>query len=252
MSGHSKWHSIKHKKAKEDAKRGNMFGKLSRNITVAAREGGSGDPDNNIALANAIAKAKEFNMPADNIERAIKRGTGEIEGARYERIIYEGYGPGGIAIMVEAMTENKNRTAADIRNIFAKYGGNLGENGCVSWMFERKGLIIVDKSNVDDSEEFMLDVIDSGAEDIQEQDSFFEISTRPDDFMAVKKSLEEKDINPKSSEIVFSPSSTVEPEKKDAERTLRLIDILDDHDDVQSVNTNLEITDEMLSTIEEK
>jgi YebC/PmpR family DNA-binding regulatory protein len=251
MSGHSKWHSIKHKKAKEDAKRGNMFGKLSRNITVAAREGNSGDPDNNITLANAIAKAKEFNMPADNIDRAIKRGTGEIEGAKYERIIYEGYGPGGIAIMVEAMTENKNRTAADIRNIFSKYGGNLGESGCVNWMFERKGLILIDKDNIGDGEEFMLEVIDLGAEDIQEQDNFFEVTTKPDDFMGVIKGLDSMDIKVRSSEVVFSPSSTVEPDSKDAAKTMKLIDILDDHDDVQSVNTNLEITDEMLSGIQD-
>ena len=145
MSGHSKWHSIKHKKAKEDAKRGNIFGKLSKSLTIAAREGGSGDPDNNFALANAIAKAKEYNMPQENIERSIKKGAGGDDGEKFETIMYEGYGPGGTALMVEAMTENKNRTAAEVRNMFSKSGGNLGETGCVGWLFERKGIILVDK-----------------------------------------------------------------------------------------------------------
>ncbi len=156
MSGHSKWHSIKHKKAKEDAKRGNIFGKLSRNIIVAVKEGGGSDPRDNIALANAIAKAKEYNMPQSNIERAIKRGTGEIEGGNFESILYEGYGPGGIAIIVEVMTENRNRTASDIRNILGRYNGTLGESGSVSWQFERKGIIIVERSEVKNEEEFML------------------------------------------------------------------------------------------------
>lgn len=248
MSGHSKWHSIKHKKAKEDAKRGNIFGKLSRNITVAVREGGSGDPDNNIALANAIAKAKEYNMPQENIERAIKRGTGEIEGAKYERIMYEGYGPGGIAIMVEVMTDNRNRTSADIKNIFSRNNGSLGESGCVGWLFERKGVILVDKNEVSDGEEFMLSAIDAGAEDIEEDDQLYEIRVLPSEFIKVKESLE-KNIKLKSSEIALIPKSTVKLSKADAEKALKLINALDDHDDVQNVYSNLEISDEILSEI---
>jgi YebC/PmpR family DNA-binding regulatory protein len=249
MSGHSKWHSIKHKKAKEDAKRGNMFGKLSRSITVAAKEGGSGDPDNNVALANVIAKAKEYNMPWDNIDKAIKRGTGEIEGVRYETIMYEGYGAGGTAIMVEVMTENRNRTAADIRNIFSKSGGNLGEAGCVGWLFERKGIILVDKKDVKDEEAFMLDVIDSGAEDIEEDSGTYEIKVLPHDLMKVKQNLEKNNLAVKSSEIMYVPKSTLTVSKKDAEKVFKLINILDDHDDVQNVYSNVEITDEILQEI---
>ncbi len=247
MSGHSKWHSIKHKKAKEDAKRGNMFGKLSRNIMVAAREGGSGDPNSNIALANAVAKAKEYNMPQDNIERAIKHGTGEMEGAKYERILYEGYGPGGIAIMVEVMTENKNRTASDIRNIFSRNNGNLGETGCVGWLFERKGIILIDKNEVSDEDEFMLGVIDAGAEDIEEEGSFYEIKAEPPNLMKVKENLEKNNFKIKSTEIAFVPKSTVELSKEDATKALKLINFLDEHDDVQSVYSNLEISDEILN-----
>jgi YebC/PmpR family DNA-binding regulatory protein len=226
MSGHSKWHSIKHKKAKEDAKRGNIFGKLSKSLMIAAREGGSGDPDNNFALANAVAKAKEYNMPQDNIDRAIKKGVGGDDGERFETIMYEGYGPGGTALMVEAMTENKNRTAAEVRNMFSKSGGNLGETGCVGWLFERKGIILVDKNLIKDEEAFMLDVIDSGAEDIQEVDGIYEISTPPTEFMNVRKGL------------------SVEVSKKEAERVLRMINTLEDHDDIQNVYSNVEIPDE--------
>jgi len=246
MSGHSKWHSIKHKKAKEDAKRGNIFGKLSRNIMVAAREGGSGDPSSNMSLSNAIAKAKEYNMPQDNIERAIKHGTGEMEGVKYERILYEGYGPGGIAIMVEVMTENKNRTASDIRNIFSRNNGNLGEAGCVGWLFERKGIILIDKNEVTDEDEFMLGVIDAGAEDIEEKGAFYEISVDPSAIMKIKENLEKNNFKIKSTEIAFVPKSTVELSKEDAAKALKLINFLDEHDDVQNVYSNLEISDEIL------
>lgn len=249
MSGHSKWHSIKHKKAKEDAKKGNIFGKLSRSITIAAREGGSGDPENNFMLANAIEKAREYNMPMENIERAIKRGTGELDGEKYETIMYEGYGPGGTAIMVEAMTENRNRTAAEMRNIFSKNGGNLGESGCVGWLFERKGVLLVEKGKVSDEENFMLEVIDAGAEDIEEDAGFYEIKTNPAEFMNVKKKLDELKINVKSAEITYIPKSTVEVSKKDAEKVLRLINALDDHDDVQNVYSNIEITEEILQEV---
>jgi len=246
MSGHSKWHSIKHKKAKEDAKRGNIFGKLSKSITIAAKEGGGGDPENNFMLSNAIAKAKEYNMPMENIERAIKRGTGEIDGEKFETMMYEGYGPGGTAIMVEVMTENKNRTAADIRNLFSKHSGNLGETGCVGWLFERKGIILVDKKEVKDEESFMLDVIDSGAEDIEEDEETYEIKTNTNEFISVRKNLDEKNIKIKSAEVLYIPKSTVEVSKKDGEKVLKLINLLDDHDDVQNVYSNIEITEEIL------
>jgi len=249
MSGHSKWHSIKHKKAKEDAKRGNIFGKLSRNIIVAVKEGGGGDPRDNMALANAIAKAKEFNMPQNNIERAIKKGTGEIEGENYESILYEGYGPGGIAIIIEVMTENKNRTASDIRNILNRYNGTLGESGSVSWQFERKGVIIVEKSEIKDEEEFMLNVIDIGAEDIDEDYDVYEIKVPPTEFIKVKEALEKNNIKIKSSEIGLIPKSTIELSKEESVKALKLINALDEHDDVQNVNSNLEISDEILSEI---
>ncbi|MBU4313552.1 MAG: YebC/PmpR family DNA-binding transcriptional regulator [Actinobacteria bacterium] len=249
MSGHSKWHSIKHKKAKEDAKRGNIFGKLSRNIIVSVKEGGGSDPRDNMALANAIAKAKEFNMPQNNIERAIKKGTGEIEGENYESILYEGYGPGGIAIIIEVMTENRNRTASDIRNILGRYNGTLGESGGVSWQFEMKGVIIVEKSEIKDEEEFMLNVIDIGAEDIDEDYDVYEIKVPPTEFIKVKEALEKNNIKIKSSEIGLIPKSTIKLSKEESVKALKLINALDEHDDVQNVNSNLEISDEILSEI---
>lgn len=249
MSGHSKWHSIKHKKAKEDAKRGNMFGKLSRNIIVAVREGGGGDPKDNITLANAIAKAKEFNMPQNNIERAIKRGTGEIEGENYESILYEGYGPGGIAIIIEAMTENRNRSTSDIRNVLTRYNGTLGEAGSVNWQFERKGIILVDRSGVKDGEEFMLEMIDIGAEDIDEDEGVFEIKVSTENFMKVKQAIEGKKIKIKSGELGLIPKSTVKLSKEESLKALKLINALDELDDVQNVNSNLEISDEILSEV---
>jgi len=249
MSGHSKWHSINHKKAKEDAKRGNIFGKLSKSISIAAREGGGGDPENNFMLSNAIAKAKEYNMPMDNIERAIKRGTGEIDGEKFETMMYEGYGPGGTAIMVEVMTENKNRTAADIRNLFSKHNGNLGETGCVGWLFERKGIILVDRDQVKDEEAFMLDIIDAGAEDIEEDGDTYVIKVETSEFMAVRKKLEENNIKIKSAEVSYIPKSTVEVSKKDAEKVLKLINLIDDHDDVQNVYSNVEISEDILQEV---
>ncbi len=249
MSGHSKWHSIKHKKAKEDAKRGNMFGKLSRNIIVAVKEGGGSDPRDNITLANAIAKAKEYNMPQSNIERAVKKGTGEIEGGNFESILYEGYGPGGIAIIVEVMTENKNRTASDVRNILSRYNGTLGESGSVSWQFERKGMIIVEQSEVQNEEEFMLSMIDSGAEDIGEDDDVYEIKTPPVEFIKVREALEKNKINIKSSELGLIPKSTIKLSKEESVKVLKLLNALDEHDDVQNVTSNLEISDEILSEV---
>lgn len=250
MSGHSKWHSIKHKKAKEDAKRGNIFGKLSRLISVAAREGGSGDPNNNNGLANAIAKAKEYNLPQDNIERAIKKGTGEMAGVKFEHMTYEGYGPGGIAVMVDITTENKNRTAADIRSIFSRSNGSLGELGCVAWMFERKAVITVDKKSVKDYDDFMLKSIDSGAEDIEETDESYEIKAEPAQLNEVKNNLANNGIIVKFIDILLIPKSTVKLSKNETAKALKIINALDDYDDVENVYTNLEIEDEMLEEME--
>lgn len=250
MSGHSKWHSIKHKKAKEDAKRGNIFGKLSRLISVAAREGGSGDPNNNNGLANAIAKAKEYNLPQDNIERAIKKGTGEMAGIKFEHMTYEGYGPGGIAVMVDITTENKNRTAADIRSIFSRSNGSLGELGCVAWMFERKAVITVDKESVKDYDDFMLKSIDSGAEDIEETDEYYEIKVEPAQLNEVKNNLANNDIIVKFIDILLIPKSTIKLSKNETAKALKIINALDDYDDVENVYTNLEIEDEMLEEME--
>lgn len=249
MSGHSKWHSIKHKKAKEDAKRGNMFGKLSRNIIVAVKEGGGSDPRDNIALANAIAKAKEYNMPQSNIDRAVKKGTGEIEGGNFESILYEGYGPGGIAIIVEVMTENRNRTASDIRNVLSRYNGSLGESGSVSWQFERKGIIVIERKEIKDEEEFILNIIDSGAEDIDEFDDVYEIKTSPNEFIKVGEALEKNKIDIKSSELGLIPKSTIKLSKEESIKVLKLLNALDEHDDVQNVTSNLEISDEILSEV---
>lgn len=252
MSGHSKWHSIKHKKAKEDAKRGNLFGKLSRSIIIAIKDGGGvSDPKDNITLANALAKAKEYNMPQANIERAVKRGTGEIEGESYESMVYEGYGPGGIAIIVEALTENKNRTASDVRNTFSKYNGNLGESGSVNWQFERKGMILVDRNTVEDEEEFMLMAIDAGAEDIQEDGDIFEIKVDPPDFIKIKDEFVNNKINISSSEVGLIPKSTAKLSEDDGKKVLRLVSALEEQDDVQNVHSNLEITDELLKVIDE-
>ncbi len=250
MSGHSKWHSIKHKKAKEDAKRGNIFGKLSRLISVAAREGGSGDPNNNNGLANAIAKAKEYNLPQDNIERAIKKGTGEMAGIKFEHMTYEGYGPGGIAVMVDITTENKNRTAADIRSIFSRSNGSLGELGCVAWMFERKAVITVDKESVKDYDDFMLKSIDSGAEDIEETGESYEIKVEPAQLNEVKNNLANNGIIVKFIDILLIPKSTIKLSKNETVKALKIINALDDYDDVENVYTNLEIEDEMLEEME--
>ena len=249
MSGHSKWHSIKHKKAKEDAKKGNIFGKLSRMISIAVREGGSGDPANNNTLANALAKAKEYNLPQDNIERAIKKGLGEMDGAKLERFMYEGYGPGGIAVMVDVTTENKNRTAADVRSIFSRNNGSLGESGCVAWMFDRKGIITVDKSSVEDYDDFMLKAIDCGAEDIEETEDAYEIKTDPQATNEVKNNLIAGSINVKFIDVVLIPKTTVKLNKHETEKALKIINALDDYDDIENVYTNLEIEDEMLDEI---
>lgn len=249
MSGHSKWSSIKHKKGAADAKRGKVFTKLIKEITVAARMGGSGDPETNPRLRTAIAAAKAENMPKDNIDRAIKKGTGELEGVSYEESVYEGYGPGGAAVLVESLTDNKNRAVADIRYIFSRHGGNLGENGCVAWMFSKKGYIVSEKSAADE-DQLMEIAIDAGAEDVREDNGNFEIITEPEDFEAVKTALENGAIPYLVGEITMLPQSTANLEGKEAEKMVRLMEALDDCEDVQKVYTNADIPEAVLNSLE--
>ena len=247
MSGHSKWSTIKRKKGATDAKRGKIFTKLIKEITVAARSGG-GDADANPRLRTAINAAKSENMPKDNIERAIKKGTGELEGTTYEEVVYEGYGPGGAAVLVESLTDNKNRTVADIRHAFSKSGGSLGAAGCVAWMFQKKGLLVLEKNGLD--EETLMEVtLDAGAEDIRDEESTFEIITALEDFEQVKKALDEKALSYIVSEITMLPQNTVKLEGKEAEQMLRLMDGLEDSDDVQKVYSNFDISDKTLQEI---
>jgi len=245
MSGHSKWSSIKHKKGAADAKRGKIFTKLIKEITVAARMGGSGDPDANPRLRTAILAAKAENMPKDNIERGIKKGTGELEGVDYEENTYEGYGPGGAAVFLESLTDNKNRAVADIRHIFSKCGGNLGENGCVAWMFDKKGYIVVERSAID--EDSLMEVaLEAGAEDVREDDSNFEVITAPEDFEAVKAAIDEKEISCLDAEVTMLPQTATSLQGKEADQMIRLMDMLDDCEDVQKVYTNADIPEELV------
>ena len=248
MSGHSKWSTIKRKKGANDAKRGKIFTKLIKEITVAAKMGG-GDPDGNPRLRSAITAAKAENMPKDNIERAIKKGTGDLDGAVYEEILYEGYGPGGVAVLVETMTDNKNRTVADIRHYFAKSNGNLGESGCVGWMFDKRGVIVVDAEGVDE-EELMDLAIEAGAEDVVEEETTFQILTAPEDFSEVVDSLEKSGIKTVEASISMVPKNTVEvTEEKSANALIKLLDNLEDHDDVQKVHANFDIPDEIMEKL---
>jgi len=245
MSGHSKWHSIKYKKAAQDAKRGKMFTKIIRELVVAARIGG-GESDTNPRLRKAIADAKGVNMPSDNIKRAIMKGTGQLEGTTYEELSYEGYGAGGVAILVETLTDNKNRTVSEVRHIFSKNGGNMGESGCVAWMFSRKGYIVVEKAKA--SEDELLDLIlEAGAEDLREDGSNFEIFTEPDDFEAVVNALQENNIEMAASNLGYIPQNYVKLEGKQAQQLMRLMEELEDHDDVQNVWANFDIDDEEIS-----
>jgi YebC/PmpR family DNA-binding regulatory protein len=248
VSGHSKWSTIKRKKGALDAKRGKIFTRLIKEITVAARMGG-GDPEGNPRLRSAIATAKTENMPKDNIERAIKKGTGELEGAVYEEISYEGYGPGGIAVLVDCMTDNKNRTVADIRHAFSKSGGNLGESGCVSWMFDKKGTIIVEKETIDE-EELMDKALEAGAEDVVEEDNVYQVVTAPDDFEAVREALEADGVKFIEASVSMVPQNVVEvTEEKPAKQILKLLESLEEHDDVQSVSANFDIPDELMEEL---
>lgn len=241
MSGHNKWSTIKHKKGAADAKRGKIFTKLIKEITVAAKLGG-GDPDGNPRLRTAIDKAKEENMPKDNIERAIKKGTGEMEGVNYEEITYEGYGPGGVAVLVEVMTDNRNRTVSDVRSIFTKCNGNMGETGCVSWMFDKKGLIIVSKQA--DFDKLFEAALEAGAEDVSDQDEQYEVITDPSTFMEVRESLTKSGFTFESAEVTMIPQTMIKLEGKPAESMLRLMERLEDNDDVQNVYANFDISQE--------
>ncbi len=239
MSGHNKWSTIKHKKGAADAKRGKVFTKLIKEISVAAKLGG-GDPAANPRLRTAVDKAKAENMPKDNIERAIKKGTGGMEGVTYEEIVYEGYGPGGVAVLVEVMTDNRNRSVSDVRSIFSKNNGNMGEAGCVAWMFSKKGLISFDK-NVD-FEQLFEAAIEAGAEDVAEEDEQFEVTTDPGSFIEVREALEAKGFKFSNAEVTMIPQTQVALEGKQAESMLRMMDKLDDCDDVQNVYANFDIS----------
>ena len=247
MSGHSKWSTIKHKKGKEDAKRGQLFSKLSRAISVAAREGGS-DPDSNAALYTAIEKARSYSMPKDNIDRAIQRGAGQGEGEAYESILYEGYGPAGVAILVEVLTDNRNRSAADVRNIFSKHNGSLAQPGAVAWLFERRGSIVVDGARHDE-DDVMAAAIEAGADDVIIDGASFEVLTAPTTLSAVRDGMAAAGIQLEQAELTMVPKTTVVLGEADARRTLRLIDALEDSDDVQEVYANFDIPEEVLEAV---
>jgi YebC/PmpR family DNA-binding regulatory protein len=247
MSGHSKWSTIKHKKAAQDAKRGAMFTKVIKELTVAARLGG-GDPDMNPRLRTAMLKAKAVNMPQDTMQRAIMKGTGELPGVSYEEVTYEGYGPGGVAMIVTALTDNRNRTVAEIRKIFSKNGGNLGESGCVAWMFQKKGLIVVDKSKIDEDDLLGI-ALEAGAEDVRPGDAIYEVITSVEDFEPVKQGITAKGIEPSSSEISLIPQTTVRLEGNQARQLLKLMEELEEHDDVQNVYANFDIPDEVMAEV---
>ena len=250
MSGHSKWAGIKHKKAITDAKRGAVFTKMAREITVAAKEGG-GDPNGNFRLRLAMSRARDVNMPADNIDRAIKRGTGEGGGAQYEELRYEGYGPGGVAILVDALTDNRNRTASEIRNIFTRFGGSIAEQGAVGWIFKRKGAIVVDPGGKN-PEDVALDTIELGASDVQVEDGQLEVETEPEDLERVREGIESQGGKILSAEVTMSPTTTV-PVEDDGEATklLRLMEALEDSDDAQQVYANFDIAAAQLEKLSE-
>jgi YebC/PmpR family DNA-binding regulatory protein len=247
VSGHSKWATIKRKKGAADARRGQLFSKLSRAIIVAAKEGGP-DPDSNASLANAIQKARDNSMPKDNIERAIQRGAGGGDGEAYESFVYEGYAPGGVAVIATILTDNRNRTASDLRRIFTKNGGSLGTPGSVAWQFDRKGVVLVDREGVDEDELMEL-ALAGGAEDITEDGAQWQVTTDPADFMAVREALEEGGVAYASAELTMVPKATVELSEREARQVLRLIDELEDNDDVQGVYANFDISEEILEAV---
>ncbi len=247
MSGHSKWASIKHKKAITDSRRGKLFSKVIKEITVAARLGG-GDPATNPRLRTAMQTAKGANMPADNIDRAIKKGTGELPGMTIEEITYEGYGPGGVAILVEVTTDNKNRTVSEIRAILGKNGGSMGETGCVNWMFSKKGMIVIPSDQIDETE-LMDIVLDAGAEDLKTQDDTHVVTTSMEDFEAVKHAVDQKELKPIVAQITMIPQSTVALAEDKGRQLLRLMEALEDQDDVQNVYANFDIPDELMESL---
>ena len=247
MSGHSKWATIKHKKAANDKARGKLFAKVLRQVEVAARQGG-GDPETNPTLRTMFAKARDNSIPLDTIERAVKRGTGELEGVTYEQITYEGYAPGGVAVMVEVLTDNRNRTGAEIRNAFSRNGGSTAEPGAVAWQFERKGQVVVPRSV--DEEDLMVAALDAGAEDITDEGDAWRVTTAPGDLHAVRTALDEAGIAVESSDVTMVPQSTIALDADGAKKVLRLIDALDEHDDVQAVHANFDIPDAILETVE--
>lgn len=247
MSGHSKWHNIRERKGKVDSQRGKLFTKIAKEIFIAVKEGGS-DPDTNYRLKICIGKAKEVNMPADNIKRTVDKAKGAASGEGYEQITYEGYGPNGVAIIIEAATDNRNRTAGEVRNIFSKYNGNLGETGCVGWMFAKKGLIVVAKSKA--NEDTLMELaLNEGATDFKVEETSYEIETEPTDLHKVKIALESAKVPIESSNIIMMPQNTVKLTKDQAGQILKLMEILEDHDDVQQVHANFDIPDEVLKEL---
>jgi YebC/PmpR family DNA-binding regulatory protein len=249
MSGHNKWSTIKHKKGKADAKRGKLFTKIIREMTVSAREGG-GDPDGNPRLRAAILAARAANMPADNIKRAIQRGTGELPGTSYEEVNYEGYGPGGVAVLVQVLTDNRNRTTPELRHLFGRHGGNLGEAGCVSWLFTRKGLLLVPRSAGVDEDALVELVLEAGADDLDSSDpEYFRVTTAPEDLHRVKDFLDGREVAVEAAQFEMQPSTTIRLEGKEAAQMVRLMDAFDDHDDVQNVWANFDVDDEALDNV---
>lgn len=247
MSGHSKWSSIKHRKAAQDSKRGAMFTRVIKELTVAARLGG-GDAEMNSRLRTAVLKAKAVNMPQDTMQRAIMKGTGELAGVSYEDVTYEGYGPGGVALLLTVLTDNRNRTVAEIRRIFSKNGGNFGEAGCVAWMFQKKGLIVVDKGKIDE-DELLTVALEAGAEDVRAGDGIYEVVTTVEDFEPVKQAIVAKGVEPSTSDISMIPQNTVRLEGHQARQLLKLMEELEDHEDVQNVYANFDIPDEVLAEV---
>lgn len=247
MSGHSKWATIKRKKSKTDAARGRIFTKLIKEITVAARDGG-GDEDSNPRLRTAVVAAKAANMPSDNIKKAIQKGTGELPGTTYEETTFEGYGPGGVAVFVDVLTDNRNRTVAEIRHLFSKYSGNLGENGCVAWMFDKKGIITVGKDGTEE-DSLMEAALEAGAIDIQVQDDAFEVTTEPSDLDIVREALEKAQMSVIEAEVRRIPQNTVKLDRKEASSMLKLMEFLEDHDDVQKVSANFDIDDSLMEEL---
>ncbi len=246
MSGHSKWHSIKHKKGALDAKRGKIFTRIIKEITIAARNGG--DPEKNPRLRKAVSDAKAENMPADNIKRAIQRGTGELPGVNYEEITYEGYGPGGVAILVEVTTDNRNRTVSELRNVFSKNGGNMGESGSVAWMFHKKGYIVVPQDQAKEDDLLNL-VLEAGGDDLQSDAGNFEIFTSPDSFDGVLEAVKKANINPAHAQVEMVPQNRLRVEGTTARQLLRLLEALDDHDDVQNVFSNMDVDEKQLEEV---